>query len=195
MHSRCSVGKLGSRRPTRADRALLAALSRSLPRVAWADFPVEPETLMRSAMSTLPLPPTRPRHEIHPAFDEVFRTETIRVIPHADPGAAERHAERWVRTLRADCLDRILIVGRRHLEHVLRVCRRHFNEHRPHRALDLLPPSGRSPTPSTHSIGYSVGLSSADSSMNPGPRESTNPTRGAGQDEHEVLHRLGISQV
>jgi hypothetical protein len=79
---------------------LLAALSRSLPRVAWADFPVEPETLMRSAMSTLPLPPTRPRHEIHPAFDEIFRTETIRVIPHADPGAErQRHAERWVRTL------------------------------------------------------------------------------------------------
>jgi putative transposase len=34
-------------RPTRADRALLAVLSGSLPRVAWADFPVKPETLMR----------------------------------------------------------------------------------------------------------------------------------------------------
>lgn len=34
-------------RPTRADRALLAALSRSLPRVAWAGFPVKPETLLR----------------------------------------------------------------------------------------------------------------------------------------------------
>jgi putative transposase len=32
---------------TRADRALLAALSRSLPRVAWAGFPVKPETLLR----------------------------------------------------------------------------------------------------------------------------------------------------
>jgi putative transposase len=47
-----------------------------------------------------------------------------------------------VRTVRAECLDRILIVGRRHLEHVLRVYRRHYNEHRPHRALDLLPPDG-----------------------------------------------------
>ena len=82
------------------------------------------------------------------AFDEVFRTEGIRVIrsPVHAPNA-NAYAERWVRTLRADCLDRILILGRRHLEHVLRVYRRHYNEHRPHRALDLLPPRGRDPTP------------------------------------------------
>jgi putative transposase len=58
-------------------------------------------------------------------------------------------AERWVRTVRADCLDRILILGHRHLEHVLRIYRRHYNEHRPHRALQLLPPNGRNPTPLT----------------------------------------------
>jgi putative transposase len=56
-------------------------------------------------------------------------------------------AERWVRTVRADCLDRILILGRRRLEHVLRVYRQHYNEHRPHHALRLLPPNGRDPTP------------------------------------------------
>ena len=50
-------------------------------------------------------------------------------------------------TVRADCLDRILIFGRRHLEHVFRVYRRHYNEHRPHRALDLFPPNGRDPMP------------------------------------------------
>src|SRR5205807_7381153 len=56
------------------------------------------------------------------AFDEVFGTEGIRVIrtPVQTPNA-NAYAERWVRTLRADCLDRILILGRRHLEHVLRV--------------------------------------------------------------------------
>jgi putative transposase len=82
------------------------------------------------------------------AFDEVFRTEGIRVIrtPVQAPNA-NAHAERWVRTLRAECLDRILILGRRHLEHVLRVYRCHYNEHRPHRALDLFPPNGRDPTP------------------------------------------------
>jgi transposase InsO family protein len=81
------------------------------------------------------------------AFDEVFRTERIKAIrtPIQAPNA-NAHAERWVRTLRTDCLDRILILGRRHLEHVLRVYRRHYNEHRPDRALDLVPPNGRDPT-------------------------------------------------
>jgi putative transposase len=56
------------------------------------------------------------------AFDEVFRSEGIRVIrtPVQAPNA-NAHAERWIRTLRADCLDRILILGRRHLRHVLRL--------------------------------------------------------------------------
>jgi putative transposase len=81
------------------------------------------------------------------AVDEIFRTEGIRVIrtPVQAPNA-NAHAERWVRTHRADCLDRIFL-GRRHLEHVLRIYRRHYNEHRPHRAPHLLPPSGRDPTP------------------------------------------------
>jgi hypothetical protein len=61
------------------------------------------------------------------AFDEVFRTEGIRVIrtPVQAPNA-NAYAERWIRTLRADCLDRILILGRRDLEHVLRVYRCHY---------------------------------------------------------------------
>ena len=81
------------------------------------------------------------------AFDEVFRSEGLKVIrtPVQAPNA-NAHAERWVRTIRADCLDRILILGRRHLDHVLCVYRRHYNEHRPHRALALLPPNGRAPT-------------------------------------------------
>jgi hypothetical protein len=60
---------------------------------------------------------------------------------------ANAHAERCVRTLRADCLDRILILGRRHTERVLRVHRQHYNQHSPHRPLRLLPPNGRNPTP------------------------------------------------
>jgi hypothetical protein len=48
--------------------------------------------------------------------------------------------------VRRECLDRLLIFGRRQLEHVLRVYIRHFNEQRPHRALDLRPPNGGSGT-------------------------------------------------
>jgi putative transposase len=81
------------------------------------------------------------------AFDEAFRTEGIKVIrtPVQAPNA-NAVAERWVRTVRDDCLDRILILGRRHLEHVLRVYRGHYNQHRPHRTRRLLPPSGCDPT-------------------------------------------------
>jgi len=48
--------------------------------------------------------------------------------------------ERWVGSVRRECLDRLLIVGRRQLEHVLRIYVRHYNTGRPHRALDLEPP-------------------------------------------------------
>jgi transposase InsO family protein len=88
-------------------------------------------------------------------FDEVFHSEGIRVIrtPVQAPNA-NAYAERWVRTLRADCLDRIPIVGRRHLEHVLRTYRQHYNTHRPHRALQLRPPDGRNPTPLSATDGF-----------------------------------------
>jgi putative transposase len=59
---------------------------------------------------------------------------------------ANAYAGRWVRTVRSACHDRMLILGRRHLEHVLYVYRRHYNEHRPHRALDLIPPDGAEAT-------------------------------------------------
>jgi hypothetical protein len=75
------------------------------------------------------------------AFDDVFRSEDTIVIrtPIQAPNA-NAYAERWVRTVRNDCLDRILILGRRQLEHVLRVYATHYNEHRPHRSLELSPP-------------------------------------------------------
>jgi putative transposase len=79
-------------------------------------------------------------------FDEVFRSEGMRVIkaPVRAP-KARAHAERWVGSVRRECLDRILIVGRRHLEHVLAAYTAHYNEHRPHRALEQRPPLHRSP--------------------------------------------------
>ena len=49
-------------------------------------------------------------------------------------------AERFVRTLRQECLDWLLILGRRHLERVLREYVEHYNRERPHRALGLLAP-------------------------------------------------------
>jgi transposase InsO family protein len=85
------------------------------------------------------------------AFDEVFRSEGIRVIrtPIRAP-QANAYAERFVRTARTECLDWLLILGRRHLEHVLHTYVTHYNHERPHRALALAPPepiSGRDPPP------------------------------------------------
>jgi putative transposase len=72
------------------------------------------------------------------AFDDVFRSEGAEVLltPVRAPNA-NAHAERWIRTVRAECLDWLLIVGRGHLEQVLRVYVQHYNAHRPHRALRL----------------------------------------------------------
>ena len=75
------------------------------------------------------------------AFDDVFRSEgaAVLVTPVQAPNA-NAYAERWIRTVRAECLDWLLIVGRAHLEQVLRVYVDHYNTHRPHRALELEPP-------------------------------------------------------
>jgi putative transposase len=80
------------------------------------------------------------------AFDDLFRSEGAEVIltPVQAPNA-NAHAERWVRTVRAECLDWLLIVGQRHLDRVLRVYAEHYNRHRPHRALRLEPPDPSSP--------------------------------------------------
>jgi putative transposase len=79
-------------------------------------------------------------------FDEVFHSEGIRIVktPVRAP-KANAVAERFVRTVRAECLDWLLILNRRHLERVLRVYVHHYNRERPHRALELRPPE-----PETH---------------------------------------------
>ena len=74
-------------------------------------------------------------------FDDVFAADGIRVIttPVQAPNA-NAFAERWVRTVREECLDWVLIWGRRHLERVLAEYVRHYNDERPHRGLALRPP-------------------------------------------------------
>ncbi|MGB7052391.1 MAG: integrase core domain-containing protein [Acidimicrobiales bacterium] len=74
-------------------------------------------------------------------FDEVFASEGTDVIkiPVRAP-KANAHAERFVGTIRRECLDWTLVLGRRHLESVLNEYMTHYNRHRPHRALDLMAP-------------------------------------------------------
>jgi hypothetical protein len=187
-----------------ADRALLAAVSRVLPRARWSCFFVQPETLLRwhrrlvagawtyphrqtgrppldqevqqlivrlakenprwgyqqikgelqrlgVRVSATAIRTTLRRHGLDPAprrmatfcrsFDDVFPSEGAQVL--VTPGrapTANAYAERWIDTVRAECLDWLLIVGRGHLEQVLRVYVEHYNRHRPHRALRLEAP-------------------------------------------------------
>jgi putative transposase len=91
------------------------------------------------------------------SFDAVFATEGIRVVktPVRAP-KANAFAERFVGTVRRECLDWILILHRRHLERVLRVFIDHYNTHRPHRSLDLAPPQPTGydqPVVSLHDVG------------------------------------------
>jgi putative transposase len=74
-------------------------------------------------------------------FDEVFRSEGITVIhtPIRAP-QANAYAERFVRTVRGECLDWLLALGRRHREALLRVNTAHYKRERPHRGLALLTP-------------------------------------------------------
>src|SRR5262249_29531971 len=61
------------------------------------------------------------------AFEEVFRSEDIQVIPTPIRAPqANAYAERFVRTVRGECLDWLLILGRRHLESVLRIYTAHY---------------------------------------------------------------------
>ena len=78
------------------------------------------------------------------AFDDVWRSIGAQMIrtPVRAPNA-NAFAERWVGTVRRECLDHLLIVGPRHLARVLAVYVGHYNPHRPHRGLGLVAPDPR----------------------------------------------------
>jgi putative transposase len=83
------------------------------------------------------------------AFDAVFAAagiEVVRIPPRAPK--ANAFAERWVRTVRTECLDWLLIWNRQHLDKVLTVYVEHYNSARPHRGINLSVPIAQSePTP------------------------------------------------
>jgi putative transposase len=70
------------------------------------------------------------------AFDGVFAGNGTRVVrtPVRSP-RANSYAERFVGTLRHECLDHVLILGERHLRSTLAEYARHYNDHRPHQGL------------------------------------------------------------
>jgi len=75
------------------------------------------------------------------SFDAVFASIGVEIIriPVRSP-RANAVAERWVRTVREECLDHLLVVSRRHLQSVLDEYLRHYSQARPHRGLQLAQP-------------------------------------------------------
>jgi putative transposase len=85
-------------------------------------------------------------------FDAVFASEGMRILrtPVRAP-RANAIAERWIGTVRRELLDRILIINRRQLMAVLTEYVAHFNDHRPHRALNQATPLRSLPPPASPS--------------------------------------------
>jgi transposase InsO family protein len=83
---------------------------------------------------------------VHPTGIRIVKTPVVR------SPKANALAERFVRTVRSECLDWLLIVNRRHLERVLRVYIDHYNTQRPHRSLGLQPPEREKPRPAPRGV-------------------------------------------
>jgi len=89
---------------------------------------------------------TQQAREFTSSFDVVFEAQGTRIVrtPIQVP-EANGIAERFVRTVRSECLDWLLILNAGDLMRTLTVFIDHYNGCRPHRSLGLKPPNGRTP--------------------------------------------------
>ncbi len=86
-------------------------------------------------------------------FDAVFKSADVEVKRNTPLSPNLRaHVERFIQSLKVECLDKFVIVAERHLNYVCREWRLHYNRERPHSARDHLPPDFEPPTERTAEI-------------------------------------------
>ncbi|MDH6580547.1 integrase core domain-containing protein [Kitasatospora sp. MAP5-34] len=87
------------------------------------------------------------------SFDAVFEAEEMDILKSA-PRAPRMnaHCERVIGSIRREALDHVLIMNQAHARHVLAAYQRHYNEHRPHRARDQLPPGAHEQPTTAHDL-------------------------------------------
>ena len=112
------------------------------PTAAWVTQQARQLAWTLQEVGTSPRFLIRDRDAKFPAgFDTVFAAEDIAIVrtPYRAP-TANAYAERWVRTVREECLDHLLIVGEKHLRRVLAAYIAHYTHGRPHQGLGQEPP-------------------------------------------------------
>jgi transposase InsO family protein len=76
-----------------------------------------------------------------PQFDDVLESSGVSILRTTPRSPNLRaHVERFIQSLKGECLDKFVIVGERHLNHINRQWQQHYNQERPHSARDHLPP-------------------------------------------------------
>lgn len=76
------------------------------------------------------------------SFDDVFEAEEMEILMSAPPRAPRMnaHCEWVIGSIRRAVPDHVLIMNKAHARQLLAAYERHYNEHRPHRAPNQLPP-------------------------------------------------------
>lgn len=80
------------------------------------------------------------------AFDDALRAQNITPVhlPHCGPNF-NAHVERFIQTVQMEYLDRFIVIGPSHLDHLMAEFLEHYNRERPHSSIDNRPPVGRPP--------------------------------------------------